>query len=177
MSEILGFCIEGISEPICKDPDLSEFKDEIPLIAKILIYFKQYLPIVMSKKKDALKRSIIIDPKDVDIEYQKEPGDYVVILGLTDDNSSYTDDFRQEYYDYAFEFSLEAKGHNFEGSKQNLLLLKSGVKTLLVNMDTNLGLETTIDGFSLDGIREGEGYLIREGSYRFSVSGTQRKIN
>lgn len=171
------FCITSENEFKCTSPIFEEFGDEILIIKIILEYFKRYLPEVMSKKVDCYNRQILLDPSDIDVKLQKDPGKYVVILVLTDDESKYPDDgFRLEETTYSFQLNLEVVEDDVEGSLENLIKLKSGVKTLLVNMDRNLGLTTNIEGFTYDGPFTIEGTNdkhVRLGTYRFSVSDTQ----
>lgn len=181
-----GFCIQG-DNPLsqCKDFIFDEFPDEKGVIVLILEYFKTFLPQMFQKKDikgrlihtDYYNKPIIIDPKDIDLTVQKEPGSYVVVLSITDDDSSYPDEeFYQERTVYSFQIDLWVHADDSLGALENLIRLKSATKTLLVNMDRNLDLKTFIDGFSFGefGIDESHNF-VRQGTYRFSVEDTNFK--
>lgn len=174
-----NFCIEGEYIFKCKTPTFEEFDDERDVIVLILEYFKRFLPQIMYQKKDCWGKPIQIDPKDIGVTTQKDFGNYVVILVPTDDNSTYNDErFTVEDSVYSFQLQLEVREDDSEGSLENLIKLKSGVKTMLINMDNNIGLNTSIEGFSYDGpfddIRDSNKF-IRQGFYKFSVSDTKVK--
>lgn len=172
------FCIRGEIPLVCKNPVFHEFQDETEIIILILRYFKTYLPVVMRNKLDCRNRPIKLDPKDIGVSLQNELGDYVVLLVPTDDNSSYRDDnFFQEDTEYIFQLQLQVAEEDSEGALENLIKLKSGVKSMLVNMDNNLGLNTVIDSFSFEGPYgvESSTKLIRQGTYTFSVTDNRFK--
>lgn len=174
-----NFCINSEQEFKCKSPSFNEFDDEIDIMILVLEYFKRFLPRVMSDKKDCWGKTIKIDPKDIGVVVQKDYGNYIIVLAPTDDNSSYLDDnFTIENSTYAFQIQIEVREEDSEGCLENLIKLKSGIKTLLVNMDINLGLNVLIDGFSFDGPfsdPHSNNKIIRQGTYRFSVLNTQTK--
>lgn len=176
-----NFCIQGEEQFKCKTPIFPEFDDEIETITIVLEYLKRFLPRIMSNKKDCYGKNIKIDPKDIGVTVQKDYGNYVVILTPTDDNSSYRDDnFQLENTLYAFQILMEVREDDSEGCLENLIKLKSGIKTLLVNMDINLGLNITIDGFSFDGPfsdPQSNNKIIRQGIYRFAISYNRVKKN
>lgn len=172
-----SFCIEGTPDLKCKEPRFDEFENEIPLMKIILAYFRTYLPSLMIKNKDCRGRWIKMDKEDIGVSLRKEPGDYIALLVPTDDLSSYPDDtFTLEDSEYAFELQLRARDIEFEGALENLIILKSVVKTMLVNMDYNLGLAVEIEGFSFGGLTlESENKLRRDGTYRFSITDSRVK--
>lgn len=167
----LGFCINGEFNPPCTELTFYEFPDEKDTITLILEYFKRFLPEVLIRKKDYYNQPIIIDPNDIDLITQKDFGKYVIVLSISDDNSSYNDEnFYLEDSEYVFQIDLLVVADDMIASLENLIKLKSAVKTLLTNMDNNLQLRTTVDGFAYGnfGKSESNTYL-REGIYRFSV--------
>lgn len=173
-----NFCIVGEVPLKCKEPKFDEFEDETSLIVLLLHYFKTYLPEVMAKRVDSKNRQIKMNPADIDLTTHKYPGDFIAILVPTEDNSSYRDDgFMFEDTEYVFEFLLEVKADDFEGSMWNLVKLKSGIKTMLVNMDYNIGLNLIVDNFSHGGtgtIAETKQF-VRGGTYRFSITDNRIK--
>lgn len=176
-NEALGFCIKGEFVPPCKELTFYEFPDEKDVIVLILEYFKKFLPQVLSRKKDYYNQPISMDPKDIDLVSRKDYGNYVVVLAIADDNSSYSENGLQENTEYAFQIDLQVQEDDTKASLENLIKLKSAVKTLLVNMDNNLNLLTDIEGFSYGyaGDIEDSNKLIRQGTYRFSILGNSYK--
>lgn len=175
---ISNFCIDAETVLKCKNPTFLEFEDETGVIITLLAYFKRYLPQVMASKLDCHKRNIKIDPNDIGVVPQSNSGDYVIVIVPSDDNSSYKDDrFFFEDSEYVFQIQIETRDDSSEGALQNLIALKSGIKTMLVNMETNLGLSINIEGFSFEGPYsiEGSKKLIRQGTYRFSVFESKQK--
>ena len=174
-----NFCIKGEKQIQCQNPIFLEFDDEMDIMILVLEYFKQFLPQLMATKKDCYNKPIIIDKKDIGVVVQKDFGDYLLVLIPTEDNSSYKDDnFMMENSNYAFQLQLHVSSVDAEGSLENLIKFKSGVKTMLTNMDNNIGLNTTIEGFSFDGpfndpIRNNN--FVRLGTYSFSIEDTRFK--
>lgn len=169
--ESVGFCINGEFQPPCKNLTFYEFPDEKNVIVLILEYFKTFLPQILKTKKDYYNKSIIIDPKDIGLTTQKDYGKYIVVLSIADDNSSYLDEnFHIENTEYVFQIDLQVTSDNMLASLENLIKLKSAVKTLLVNMENNLLLTTVIEGFSYGnfGLDESKEF-VRQGTYRFSI--------
>lgn len=170
-----GFCIKGEFVAPCKELTFYEFPDEKEVIVLILEYFKRFLPQIAKKKTDYYNKPIIVNPKDITVVYQGDAyGDYVAVLGLVDDNSTYPDDsFYHEETNYVFQVDLQVTADDALASLENLIKLKSIVKTLLVNMDNNLQLITTMEGFSWGnyGINDSNKY-IRQGTQRFSIQST-----
>lgn len=174
----LGFCIKGEFEAKCKDFTFQEFPNEKDVIVLILEYFKTFLPIILKGKKDYYNKSIIIDPKDIDLMTQKDYGKYVAVISMTDDNSTYIDEnFSLENTEYAFQIELQVVADGVLESFENMIKFRNAVKTLLVNMDKNLKLNTVIDSFSLEGVGgiEGSNKFVRQGTYRFSIQSTNYK--
>lgn len=175
----LGFCINGEFQPPCKQLTFNEFPDEKNVIVLILEYFKAFLPKIIKNKKDYYNKNIIIDPKDIGLRLEKEFGDYVVILSIADDNSSYPDqNFYIEETEYNFQIDLQVLAEDSLAALENLIKLKSAVKTLLVNMENNLLLTTVIEGFSYGsfGIDDELNNYIRQGTYRFSIQDKNFKM-
>lgn len=174
-----SFCIQGDRPLICKTPVFQEFEDEIEIITIILEYLKQYLPQIMAKKLDCYRKPIKIDPKDIGVVVQKDFGNYLVVLVPVEDNSFYPDDYkRTEESEYVFQIDIQVSEDDCEGSLENLIKLKSGIKTMLVNMDDNIGLNSTIEGFSFDGPFDDpldNNRFVRQGTYRFSVQDNRFK--
>lgn len=168
-----GFCIKGELPLICREPIFTEFPDQKNNIAIILEYFKKYLPIIMNRKTDYYNKPIKIDPKDIGLILQKDYGNYVILIVPTDDNSTYADErFYQEDFEYAYQIQVQVRANDAEESLENIVKLQSGLKTLLINMDHNLGLITNIEGFSLEGVGiDDANNIIRQGTYRFSITG------
>lgn len=174
------FCIEAEIPLKCSNPVFDEFPDMTDIMILVLRYFKTYLPELMLKKKDCYKRPIKINPKDIAFVAEGELGDYVVIIVPTDDNSTYKDDnFFQEDSEFVFQARLQVVEDDSEGALENLIKLYSGVKTMLVNMDQNLGLRTAVGPFSYDGpyTIEGSKRVVRDGVYSFSIFDTRYKQN
>ncbi len=170
-----GFCIEGDIQPFCKELKFFELPDEKDIIVLILEYFKRFLPQVLKRKTDYYNKPIIIDPKDIDLILQKGFGPYVVLLSIADDNSTYPDnDYYSESTEYAFQIDLQVYSEDALASLENLIKLKSAVKTLLISMENNLDIITVIDGFSYgaSGLEEGSNNFVRQGTYRFSIEST-----
>lgn len=172
-----NFCITGEEQFKCKEPTFLEFENEIPIMITVLEYFKRFLPRLMSNKLDCYNKQINIDPKDIDVILHKEFGDYVVVLVPTEDTSSYLDDnFTIENSEYSFELQFQARDSDPEGSLQNLILLKSGIKTMLVNMDVNLGLNVEVGPCIFDGPFEiDSNKTVRTGSYKFTIKDSKIK--
>lgn len=170
------FCVETDTCPTTTDVTFWEFDDEIDVMNLILHYFKKYLPFVMSHKKDHKNRQIKIDPDDIGVIPEKDYGDYIVLLIPTEDSSTYEDNsFLMENTEYNFQIDIEVKSDDAKSSMINLIKLKSGVKTLLVNMDSKLGLNVTIGSFAFAGpfTMEGTKGVVRAGTYKFSVIDTK----
>lgn len=174
-----NFCITKENEFNCVSPIFEEFDDEITIMKVILEYFKRYLPGIMIKKLDCYNKPIVIDPRDIDVTFQKDFGNYVAILIPSDDNSVYPDDnFKIEETEYVFQFHIEVRENDSEGALENLIKFKSGIKTMLVNMDQNLGLITKMGPFSYNGPFNDPNdinAIIRTGTYTFSVKDTHIK--
>ncbi len=172
-----GFCVKGQFEDRCKDFIFDEFPDEKATIVLILEYFQVFLPQLLRKKKDYYNKPIIIDPKDIDLVAQKEYGPYVVLLSITGDTSIYPDEqFFRESTEYSFQIDLQVYSDESLASLENLIKLKSAVKTLLVNMDHNLQILTEVGDFSYGsfGIDESNQF-VRQGIYTFSIQDTNHK--
>lgn len=172
-----GFCIQGEFNPSCREMTFYELPDEKDVIVLILEYFKRFLPQVLKRKSDYYNQTIVIDPKDIDLISRPDYGKYVVVLSITDDNSLYPDnDFQREISTYAFQIDLQVQADDMLASLENLMKLKSAVKTLLINMENNLRLTTVIDGFSYGqyGLDESNRY-VRQGIYRFSIESDNYK--
>lgn len=174
-----SFCIKGEKELVCHNPTFLEFDDEIEIMMVVLEYFKRFLPQLMKTKKDCYNKPIIIDKNDIGVTVQKDFGKYILVLIPTEDRSSYRDDnFVMEDTEYAFQLQLQVTEDDQEGSLENLIKFKSGVKTMLVNMDNNIGLNTNIEGFSFDGPFNDpieNNRFVRIGTYDFSVQDTRVK--
>lgn len=174
-----SFCIKGEKQLKCYNPTFLEFEDEIDIMIVVLEYFKQFLPQLMATKKDCYNKPIIIDKKDIGVTVQKDFGNYLLVLVPTEDNSSYSDDnFIKEDSQYSFQLQLQVREDDQEGSLENLIKFKSGVKTMLVNMDNNLGLNVNIEGFSYDGPFNDpidNNIFVRLGTYNFSIQDTRVK--
>lgn len=171
------FCPSSELKLQCKEPIFEEFTDETDIIILILEYFRKFLPSVMYKKKDWSGQPIKIDPNDIGIRVQKDSGNYLMVLVPLEDNSTYPDDMsRLENSDYVFQIQIQVREEDTEASLENLLKFKSGIKTMLVNMGHNIGLNVNIDGFAFDGPfsdPQSSNKQVRVGIYRFSVIDTK----
>lgn len=179
MEQKLGFCIEGEFEPFCKEFTFDEFPDEKGVMVLIFEYFKRFLPEILKTKKDYYNKPIIIDPNDIGFTAQMDYGKYVVVISIADDNSSYPDEnFYIEDTEYNFQIDLQVVANEMLESLENLIKLKSAVKTLLVNMEKNLSLNTVIEGFSYGNFGKDESQnFVRQGIYRFSIQDKNFKNN
>lgn len=168
----MEFCITTEKEATCEVFEIKEFPPVDLITNKVLGYFQTYLPIFLKSRKDVDNKPIIIDPKDIDIFYSSTDSDYRATLQLTEDNSSYPDSNRYvEQLELVFKLQLSVKGYDTRKIWKNLITFQGVVKSMLLAMDEQLGLEVEIEGFSFDGnyVLSGTQTYIREGTYNFII--------
>lgn len=177
-----NFCTEaGLTNPKCVSVQSYDFSSEEQIFDILLDVLKSELPTRLALIKDCDGKPMYIDEKAIDLLPAAGPHRFEIMLNPLGDIPTYSANLIYRTVVYNFEIVLTVTNTKAECITWELVRFKNVLEGLLI------GAEFVIDGYdSVDIEPKGFNYYVptsdggsffRQGSYRFSVTVTQYKIN
>lgn len=176
-----NFCTDGsLINPKCYTLESFQFDSEEQIFDILLDIFKSELPPRLALAKDCQGKPMYIAEESIDIIPPTTESKFQLILNPLGDIPEYSENLAYRKVEYNFELLITAQNTVAACVTWELVRFKNIVEGLII------GAELAIDGYhSVYITPKGFNYFIpeamsgayrRQGSYRFSVTVTQYKI-